>query len=820
MLKNYFKIAIRNLLKNKVYSSINILGLAFGLATSLLIFFYVVDEWSYDKFNQNSDRIYRIVQTMSSEDRDEEQASTPFLLAPSAEAEFPDFIEKSVRFYDMQENSHTFRYKKENLSFKEENFYFVDSTFFNVFSAELIIGNPSEALKNPNSIVISEDLVEKYFGDEDPIGKVLNYKGVSDLAVTGVMKSWPDQSHMKIDLLASYTTLNTMYTADQKFDQSWLWNPIWTYIQLKEGVDPEVLKSQLPVIVEKYYQAYSGWPTDESVSLDLQPLTDIYLKSQLDQEMNPNSDIVYLYILLTVAGFILMIACINFMNLSTARSLERSREVGMRKVLGGHKKQLFYQFIGESFLISFIAIAIGVILTFLTLPFFNELVDKNISLSLIQQPWMIPWLLLLSVLVGLFAGSYPAVYLSSFEPVKVLKSSTVQGKKSSLFRKILVTFQFSLSVILIIGTAIIYTQLQFIQQKDLGFDESSVVHLPSKQNLIAWEFGTFREQALAHTQIENVTGVSKIMGSENHGLSRFVPAGDGQNQDELNVTIRSTYDLIETFDLTLIAGRSFSRDFTTDTESAILINRKMVTKLGFDDPEDALGELFYFYPKTGGQESYNVIGVVEDFNYSSLKKEIEPLVIAMAEDLMSFLGFIEYTAVEISPGNPQPALEHLEKVWKQVNPIDPFEYRFLDERLAEIYEAESMMSSLATAFSILCVIIACLGLLGLASYSAQLKKSEIGIRKTLGASVLDIVSLLSKDFLVLVVIANLIAWPVTYFIASSWLENFTYRFDLLTNLPIIFLVSGLLIMLIAMLTVGYHAIKSALINPVNAIRSD
>ncbi len=820
MFKNYIKIAIRNLLKNKVYSLINILGLAIGLATSLLIVFYVVDEWSYDKFNNDTDRLYRIVQTMTSEERTEEQATTPFLLGPVLDAEFPDFVDKTVRFYNMQETSHTIRYKEKKISFKEENFYFVDSTFFDIFSIEMVVGNPQEALKNPASLVISQELADKYFGDEDPIGKILNYKGVSDLTVTGIMKKWPDQSHMKIDLIASFSTLNNIYGADNKYDESWLWNPIWTYVKLKKNISVESLESQLFTLQEKYYRAYSGWPADESVSLSLQPITDIHLLSHRDQEMQTNSYAVYLYILLSVAGFVLIIACINFMNLSTARSLERSREVGMRKVLGGYKKQLFYQFIGESFLICFIAVVIGVILVFVALPFFNELVNKNISFSIFQNPVVIPGLLLLSIIVGLFAGSYPALYLSSFEPVKVLKGSSVQDKKSSLFRKVLVTFQFTLSVILIIGTAVIYTQLQYIQQKDLGFDQSSVVLLPTKQNLIAWEFETFREQALAHSQIENLTGLGKILGSEKQEFYRFVPEGNGDNQDALNLALHVTHDVVETFDLKILAGRSFSRDFSSDEDNAVLINREMVKNLGFENPEEALGEVFYFFPKNEDRKSYQVIGVLEDFNYSSLKKEIEPLVISLVENTNSILGVIEFTAVEISPGNPGAALEHLETIWKKINPVDPFEYQFLDERLAEIYETESTMSLLSTAFSILCILIACLGLLGLASYSAQLKKQEIGIRKSLGASVTDIVKLLSKDFLKLVVYANLIAWPVTYFFTSSWLENFTYRFDMLTKLPIIFISSALIILVTAMITVGYHAIKAAMINPVNAIRSD
>ena len=820
MFKNYLKISVRNLFKNKVYSLINILGLAIGLATCLLILLYVLNERSYDQFHTESDRIFRVVQTMASEERVEEQATTPFQLGPVLDAEFPDLVDKTVRFFDMQEENHTFLNREDQISFRESNFYFVDSTFFDVFSAELIQGNPSEALKNPLSLVITEELAEKYFGDENPIGQTLSYKGIREMTVTGVMKTWPEQSHMKIDLLASFTSLNEIYASSPEYNQSWLWNPIWTYVLVKENILPNQFERQLPSLEDKYYRAYSGWPSDESVDIELQPITDIYLNSSREQEMEVNSSMTYIYILLVVAAFILIIACINFMNLSTARSMERSREVGMRKVLGGHKRQLFYQFIGESFLVTLIAIILGVIILTIALPFFNELTSRSLTFSPFENIYIIPGLLILSAFVGVIAGLYPALYLSSFEPVAVLKGSSTRGKGGTLFRKILVTFQFTLSVILIIGTSIVYLQLDYIQEKDLGFDKNFVVMLPTKQNLIAWEFETFKEQSLNHAQIQSVSGLGKIPGSEKQEYYRYVPAGTGESEDRLNLVLHVTHDVSETFDLNLLAGRSFSRDFSTDADNAIMINQKMLSQLDVETPEDALGETFYFYPPDGERKSFTVIGVLEDFNYSSLRKEIEPLILKLVEGTMPILGYIEHTAVEIAPGDVSGALTHLEKTWKEVNPVDPFEYRFLDDRLAEIYEAETTMSSLSTSFSVLCILIACLGLLGLASYSAQLRKQEIGIRKSLGASVSNIIALLSKDFLLLVLIANIIAWPLTYYLGSKWLENFTYRFDFIGSLPLLFLGSGMLIVVIALGTVGYHSVKAALINPVNAIRSE
>lgn len=820
MLKNYIKIAIRNLLKKKGYSLINITGLAIGLATCILIITYVLNERSYDSFHDKSDRIYRIVQTTESADRNEEQATTPFELSPVIEEEFPGSVLTSVRFFDMQLESHTFVNREDGISFREENFYFTDSTFFDMFSVDLIQGDPKTALRDPLSLVLTKDLATKYFGNENPIGKALNYRGIRNMTVTGVMENWPETSHMKIDLLASFSSLDDIYASSPDYNSSWLWNPIWTYVLINENTNPAQLETQVQGLAEKYYYAYSGWPEDESVKLELQPITDIHLHSNRDQEMQVNSSAIYTNILLAVAGFILIIACINFMNLSTARSLERSREVGLRKVMGGYKEQLIYQFLGESFFVSLIAIILGCILVVLSLPFFNELTGKTLTFDLFTNAYTLPALLALTLFVAFFSGSYPAFFLSSFNPVQVLKGSGISSRSGVLFRKILVTFQFSLSVLLLIGTAVIFLQLKFIQEKDLGFDKNNVLLLPTKQNLISWEYDSFKQQSLSHSQIQNITGIGKIPGSEVQEYYRYVPAGTGDSEDNTNLALHVTHDFVETFDLNILAGRSFSREFPSDPEQSILINESMLTKLDVTSAEEAIGSTFYFYPPVGERERFNVVGVIDDFNYSSLKKEIEPLVIKLVEGTQEILGYVVHTAVEISPGDPSAAIQHIESIWKELNPIDPFEYRFLDERLDEIYESEQKISSLATVFALLSIVIACLGLLGLSSYSAHLKQKEIGIRKSLGASVTDIVRLLSKEFLILVILANLIAWPLSYFGTLKWLENFPYRFDMATYLPVIFIATGAIILFIAMVTVSYHSIKSAMINPVQAIRNE
>jgi putative ABC transport system permease protein len=459
MLRNYIKIAVRNLFKKKGYSFVNIFGLAIGIATSLLIISFVLHELSYDDYHENSDRLFRVIQTMETDDKTEEQASTPFPLGPVLKTGFPNQVQDYVRFYNLQENSHTILNRKKNISFRESNIYFVDSTFFNFFTAKLLQGNPDEVLKNPESIVISKSIAEKYFGDENPVGQQLSFKGVSELTVTGVMDDWPEESHLKIDLLASFSTLDRMYANSPGYDESWFWNPVWTYILVEDGTSITQLESQINTLRQKYYYASSGWPEQETVDIYLQAVPDIHLHSNRDNEMNANSSILYIYILLAVSVFILLIACINFMNLATVRSLERSREVGLRKVLGGHRKQLFNQFMGESFFVTLISVIAGILLVYLTLPYFNSLVGKELSFQLFNSYYTIPIILIMTLIVGLISGAYPAVFLSKFEPVKVLKGFPAQGNSGTTFRKVLVVFQFALSVILITGTAILFLQL-------------------------------------------------------------------------------------------------------------------------------------------------------------------------------------------------------------------------------------------------------------------------------------------------------------------------------------------------------------------------
>jgi len=821
MFKNFLKIAFRNLNKHKGFTFINVFGLAVGLTCCILISLYVLDELSYDRFNDNADRIYRVKQTSISATKTEPGATTPFKAGPSLQSEYPHLIEHYVRFFDLQESAHTLLDRETRNSFRETNFYFTDSTFFEVFSGKLVRGNPEEVLNNPLSIVITEERAKKYFGNENPIGKTLSLNGRKSMSmeVTGVMKSWPEQSHMKFDVLASFSSIDVLFHRNPDYDESWFWNPVWTYIELKEGANLGELKNQLPAFTDKYYHS-SDRPEGERVELDLQPLTDIHLYSNLDMEMNPNGSIFYVSLLSGVALLILVIACINFMNLATARSAGRAREVGMRKVLGASRGQVFRQFMAESFLMSFMGVILSVVLVHLALPYFNSFFDKELSFQLFQSPVLLLGLIALFILVGLLSGIYPAIFLSGFQPANILKGNMVKGKVGVLFRKSLVTFQFTLSAILIIGTILLYMQLQHMQQKELGFDKEQIVILPMNQNLIAWEFPQFKEKVLNSSDVLSVTGTSKVLGSDKQTYTPFSPANLPEGEVSSLMTLRVAHDFIKTFDIDIIAGRSFSRDFPSDKDEAILVNREMLKLLDLNEPEQAIGEIFYTDRGEEDQKTYQVVGVVENFNYTSVKKEIDPLVITLSEGTRQILGTMNHAIVKIAPGGMSNALSHIEEVWNEINKIDPFEFTFQDEELAKIYASEKRMSKAYGAFTILCIIVACLGLFGLASFTATKRTREIGIRKSLGASISGILVLLSREYIYLVLIANVIAWPIIYYLMNNWLQDFPSRISLGWNLVGVYLLTALLSALICILTVSYQSLKAALVNPAETLHQE
>ncbi|WP_441000837.1 ABC transporter permease [Fodinibius sp. SL11] len=817
MVKNYLKVALRNLGKRKGFTIINVLGLAIGIASCMLIAVYVLHELSYDHFHEKSDRIYRVTQTTETSSKNEAGATTPFPVGPALQNDFSGQIETTVRFFDMQEEVRTIQNTETGDSYRVNHFYVVDSTFFDVFSADLVRGNPQTALDDPMSAVITEKQARRFFGDENPIGKQLTFKGVADFTVTGVMKALPETSHFQVDMLVSFNSLPELY-GSRTFMERWFWNPCWTYILLKEGVAPQELEAQFPSFVDKNY---ANREEGETITLRLQALTDIHLYSNLDQEMEANGSIFYVYLFTAVAVLILVIAGINFMNLSTARSTERAREIGMRKVLGAQRGQLFGQFVGESMLMTGLGFVTALFLAYPAFSWFNDFFGISLGIDVLMRGEIIGGLFILFVAVALLAGLYPALYLSAFKPTSIMHGSkgSQSGSREKLLRKGLVVFQFTLSVVLIIGTVIVYLQLQHLQNKKMGFKQEQVVVMPITQTLIAWEFDQFKEKALNSPHITGVTGTSKILGSDSQYFSKYSPVNQ-PDAPPTNMTLHVKHNFLDTYDIKLLAGRRFSRDHPADAEHSIMINKEMLNQIDAETPRDAIGTQFYFTTAEDERKPFQVIGVVDNFNYTSIKKQISPLVINLVMGERPTVRNIEFAIAKLSAGSTKEGIEALRSTWKEVNHIDPFTYFFQDEKLEEIYQSEAQMSSISTFFTLLCILVACLGLFGLASYMVSRRTKEIGIRKTLGATVPNIVALLSKDYLKLIVISNIIAWPIIYYLALGWLRDFPYRIELGWNLVGIFVAVCMATIVIGLLTVSYQSVKAALANPVESIQQE
>ncbi len=823
MLKHYLQLAYRNFKKRPGHAFINISGLAIAVAACLFIGIYIQFELSYDDFIENKDRIFRVTRTSITPDRTISAATTVAPLGPTLRAEFPRFIEETVRITKVLTDNWTFALKGEGPdasvanSFLEDNFYFVDSTFFEVFDLPLLKGNPETALDEPLSLVLTPKKARIFFGTENAIGKSIFLEtGSMKMTVTGIMEPMPTNSHIQANILASMSSLNNFLGDPDEFFNRWFVNNMWTYVLLNKEIKPGQLSAQFPRFVQKYAAPTND--ADETFKYHLQPVERIHLYSDLDREMRANGSVFNVYLLATAGFLLLIIAGINFINLATARASERSREVGMRKALGADRKQLIAQFIGESFLLTFIAFILAILLVLLLMPVFNHIINQQLSFNPFQNIPLLLGIVGLFVLLGIFAGFYPAFYLSGFQSKEIMQKGTSAGG-GSLLRKGLVIAQFTASVMLIIGTVIVFLQLQFMQQKNLGFNKERLIIMPISQNLTAWEFPTFKKRAEQHSAILSVTGLSTVLGSLQQDSWRIAPAGRAGIQGELNQAVWVTQDFAEAFELEIIAGRGFSKSFPSGEPSTILINRKMVEKLGYENPRNALGALFYF--TTGGEKiPLHVVGVVNNFHYTSIKKEIKPLVICFANNLNYILGTINFAVAKVAPGGMSDALAHLKKVWNEVNSIDPFSYTFQNDELEKIYASESTTSSVMRIFTILCIIVACLGLFGLASFSASKRTKEIGIRKSLGASVRNIVNLLNKQYLKLVLIANVVAWPVIYLLARQWLQDFPYRIDLGWNIAFIFIAVAGVSLLICFVTVSYQSMRAASVNPVESLRSE
>jgi len=804
-------VAFRNFKQKPAYSLINIFGLATGVACSFLIFLFVWNEISYDKYHDDADRIYRITQTFIMETSENLEAGTPFPMAEAILAEYPDMIEAAVRFNNLQTETSSMANRETKEYIREENFFFVDGSVFNVFDIEFLRGNPETALQEPNTVVLSETAAKKYFKDEDPMGKSIMFEGRFAITVTGIMKDWPKNSHFRADVLASFESLASLWQNYDEITSRWRWNPNWTYIKLAPGADPAQLEALFPGFTEKYYTT-DAIGENESVYMHLQPLEDIWLFSEANGEIEATGNFGYVVLFSVISILIIIIAAINFTNLSTAKAIQRAREVGLRKTLGADKSTLRFQFMAESFLYTLLSVFIGILIAYMILPVFNHLLDKSIQVQDFNLFVILSGILLIIVIVGFLSGLYPAFILSSFNPVESLRAAMPNPGGTGLFRKILVTFQFSVSALLLISTALIYLQYNHIKYKDPGYNTEQTVILPTNNTWVLYDLDIYLDRLREHPDIISASGSRAIMGSERY--SQYLVSPEGFDDRELSISkIIVTHDFIETLGINLIAGRNFSEEFKTDKDEAILVNESTIDFLGWGSPEETLGKYMDYL---GFRK--RVIGVTEDFHYTHLKREIDPLIMELPPSLNSTLVNINFIKVKLRPGSPEPALAHMKEHWDKLDSAHPFEYFFYDDYIDTVYRAEQKMSEVVSILSALAIVVACMGLFGLASYSVHKRQREIGIRKAMGASAPSVFFLLSKDFLKLILMAAFIAFPVSVYLANQWLQNFPYKIELLSVLMWVFPAVLLLLTLISLMSIGAQSVRAALMAPVEVLK--
>ena len=817
MLKNYLKVAFRNLWKNKAFSSINIIGLSAGLAVCLLIVLYVKDELNYDRYLATADRVYRLDADILFNNTPFIAATAPEPLGPTLVKNYPQ-IEQMTRLIDIGD----ILVKKDNQYIQEHNAIFADSTFFTVFPLPLISGNPTIALTEPHSLVIDESTARKYFNSTDVLGKTLRLNNTTDCKITAVIKDIPTQSHFHFHLIRPFR--DSWRGTEQ--DWPWLNNNTHTYILTRPGVSASFINNGLGTVINDNLSKELEQDTHSTLS-DLRkhgghfvyqamPLTDIHLHSNKAFEFEANSNVAYIYIFSVIAVFILLIACVNFMNLSTARSANRAREVGIRKVVGSLRSNLIFQFLIESILISFLSLLLALILATTLLPLFNQLAGKQMTLNSLTTSWLLPQLIALALVVGCVAGSYPAFYLSAFRPIQVLKGTLSKGFKSSWLRSSLVVFQFAISVVLIVGTLVIYTQLDYIRKRNVGFNRDQVLVLHNT-DILGKQISVFRDDLRQLSGIENITVAADLPTAR--GLNQIAWFRDPE-LDSKKALIMTNFNIdenyIPTLGMQIVSGRNFSKDFPSDS-TGLLLNEAAVQALGFKDP---LKEVLYRPSYETGNSHiiirYHIVGVVKDFNYSTLHEKVGPLIVKLADSRGNW-GSWSSMAMRIHTQNIPGLVSQIEAKWKSMAAGHTFTYTFMDNDFNNIYTAEQHTGRLFFCFAAFAIFIACLGLFGLVTYAAEQRTKEIGIRKLLGARVGTIVTMLSKDFAKLIGIAALIAFPLAWWIMDQWLQSYAYRVSISWW---IFALAGLVTISIALVTVGLQAIKAAIANPADSLRSE
>ncbi|MCW3106663.1 MAG: FtsX-like permease family protein [Segetibacter sp.] len=798
MWKNNFKTAWRNIANNKLFSAINIFGLAIGLACCILMFLFIQHELSYDKFHANSKNLYRVTSIADGTNGKTNLAVTPSPWVPLMKKDYPE-IKQFVRL--LKDERVLIGERGKEHSFVKD-VLFSDSTFFDVFSFKLLKGDPASALRQPNTVVLTSETAKKYFGTSDPIGKTLEvstaFTATINVQVTGVVDEPPANSHFKFDALVSMSTMGDI-------SNMWSYHMYHTYVVLANGTSKNALETKLKSFSDKYITNNPN--ADGKQEIHLQPITDIHLRSHMVGEIEENGDITYVYIFSGIALFVLLIACLNFMNLSTVRSLKRAKEVGLRKVVGAERQQLIRQFLGESILVSFFALILSLVIVFLTLPVFNDLSGRTLHLNFRSNYNFILAFILLTGLVGILSGLYPASVLSSFKPVEVLKGSFQKSIKGNALREVLVTLQFVISIGLIASTILVYRQMQFVQNKKLGFDKEKMIVLTMQKNNDPKKIEALKTSLMNTPGVIAASAASTIPSTKipvNLIHDESAAAKENRSMQMLFVD----HDFVKTMQMKLIAGRGFSKTFATDESEGFIVNNETVKQAGWKIANNAIGKSFQWVMPDQVLKSGKIIGVVEDFNITPLKSTVQPLVMHILPRRF------QYLYVRLNSNN---ALANVEKTFKKFNPVQPFEYTFLDETINAMYASEKKLGKIFGYFSGLAILIACMGILGLSIYSTQQRIKEIGIRKVLGATPVNIVKELSKEFMKPVFIAAIIASPVAWFVMNKWLQDFAYRINISVW---IFVLAGVIALLIALLTVSFQAIKAAIANPVKSLRSE
>lgn len=796
MFKNFIKIAVRNLIKLKIYSFINISGLAIGLASIILIFLWVQDELSFDRFHKNKDNIYRIGLYFPSNSYRIAQTRPAF--AHALKNAFPEIVD-AVRYKQRSR----LLLKNDNQVFYEDGGAVADPSFFNMFTFPFLKGDPNTALSEIDNVVITENMALKYFKNEDPMNKLLLIDG-NPMKITGVIEDVPEQSHLQFTFISSIQLL-------ARFGQnlnSWGNCNLHTYIKFSDNISKEeIINKSTQYLRAKTAERWGRNPKDLDEIVFFQPLKDIHHDSDIrSQDDFKIGDIQYVHIFIIIAIFILVIACINYINLSTARATMRKKEIGVKKIIGSNKYQLFKQFLSESLIFSFEAYILAIILVEIFLPAFNNFVGKHLFISYLHWKFIFGSLTIV-FFTAILAGAYPAFYLSSFQPIQLFRDTTQPGLSTTAFRKILIIVQFLISIALIISTLVIYDQLNYMRNKKLGFDKDNVIYFQFRGN-IGKNFESFRNELKQNINIQGVTAKNSLPIEGADRTTSIHWPGKTPNQEIFVEATAVDWDYIETMNLSLIAGRNFSREFSSDLKGSFILNEEAVKQITLESP---IGKPFSLWRHQG-----TIIGVVKNVHFNSLRHSIEPQVLYLVQDMnsqeMKDYGII---LIKIKEGEFNKSISYIETSWNKNNPNFPFEFHFLDTAVENQYQTEKKIGIIFYSFTLLSILIACLGLFGLISFTTEQRSKEIGVRKVLGASVPSIVGLLSKEFLKWVIWANLIAWPITWFTMNKWLQNFAYRIEISWW---VFVLAGAVALVIALLTVSWQAIRAAIANPVESLR--